>query len=83
MITIRLFARLAEELGTRETTIALPQPATVAGARQALVTDGGSDWARLLGEENIVTALNQEVVDDDAALGDGDELAFFPPVTGG
>ena len=33
--------------------------------------------------KNVKVALNQELIDDSAAISDGDEVAFLPPVTGG
>jgi molybdopterin synthase sulfur carrier subunit len=74
-ITIRYFASLGERLGRRE---------------QALQTEGplavGEVWARAVGEplpENVLAAVNQDYATLDAPVRDGDEVAFFPPVTGG
>ena len=45
-------------------------------------------WEKLAGKhknlpDNILTAINMEYVKPDAEVKDGDEVAFFPPVTGG
>ena len=45
--------------------------------------DGGQRWQDVLNRPNMIRAVNQEVVSADVALKDGDEVAFFPPVTGG
>jgi len=73
-ITVRLFASLRERIGFDETR--LDQiPATVAEAWQQ-VTD-------IKRPSNTLAAVNHEYVDLDHPLADGDEVAFFPPVTGG
>ena len=58
------------------------RPQTVGDVRRQL-SERGEVWAKALGEDNLIAAVNQVVVTDDPALKDGDELAFFPPVTGG
>lgn len=82
MIRVLFFARLREQLDTDATELEAA-PATVAEARARLVEAGGPRWRSVLEEDNIIAAVNQEVVSLDAPLRDGDELAFFPPVTGG
>lgn len=82
MIRVLFFARLREQLDTDATELDTA-PATVAEARARLVEAGGPHWRSVLEEDNIIAAVNQEVVSLDAPLRDGDELAFFPPVTGG
>jgi molybdopterin synthase sulfur carrier subunit len=73
-ITVRLFASLRERIGFDETRLD-QTPATVAEAWQQ-VTD-------IERPGNTLAAVNHEYVDLDHPLADGDEVAFFPPVTGG
>lgn len=73
-ITVRMFAGLRERAGIDETRLD-DTPATVADAWQA-VTD-------LDRPGNTLAAVNHEYVALDHPLTDGDEVAFFPPVTGG
>jgi molybdopterin synthase sulfur carrier subunit len=42
----------------------------------------GEPWPRVLGAR-VMVAINQELTSLDALVQDGDEVAFFPPVTGG
>lgn len=83
-ITVRLkfFASLREKLGEGE-ALALPAGSTVAAAREALVARGGVHAEALARGRAVRSALNQKMCAESAALTDGDELAFFPPVTGG
>jgi molybdenum cofactor biosynthesis protein MoaC/molybdopterin converting factor subunit 1 len=80
-IDVRLFAGLREHAGTGRTTLEVPAGATAGAAREAL-------WATLGveapgGDEAMVLAVNREYAATDTVLGDGDELALIPPVSGG
>jgi len=83
-ITVRLkfFASLREKLGEGE-ALALPDGSTVAAAREALRARGSVHAEALAPGRAVRAALNQKMCAESAALADGDELAFFPPVTGG
>ncbi len=79
-ITIKLFARLRELAGAGSLNRSLPEPATVTDVL-ALLENEFPAWAQAA--PRTVAALNQEFVNLDARLSDGDEVAFFPPVSGG
>jgi sulfur-carrier protein len=84
MITVLYFARLREALGTGSEQFALP--ATVRdleGLRALLVARGGAWEQELAPSRPIRAAVNQEMAHGDARISEGDEVAFFPPVTGG
>ncbi|MFT3665739.1 MoaD/ThiS family protein [Piscinibacter sp.] len=81
-IRVRYFASLREALGAGE-TLDLPEGATVAGARDALIGRDAAHAAALARGRALRCALDQVLCDESAALADGAELAFFPPVTGG
>ncbi len=84
MVEILFFARVREMLGVDRLAIALSNDhTTVALLRQQLIDTYGGVWSDVLTADNIVKAVNQEVVGDEHLLADGDEVAFFPPVTGG
>lgn len=84
MIKVLYFARLREALGIASEQIVL-QPAVrnLEGLRSLLIARGGA-WAEALGSgKQIRVAVNQDMAADDTPLAEGDEVAFFPPVTGG
>jgi molybdopterin synthase sulfur carrier subunit len=84
MITVLYFARLREALGTGSEQVALPQDVRdLAGLRAVLAARGGA-WAQeLAGNKALRAAVNQTMASGDTRVADGDEIAFFPPVTGG
>jgi molybdopterin synthase sulfur carrier subunit len=84
MITVLYFARLRETLGTGSERIALPAAIRdVKGVRALLVARGG-EWEQALAQNRAVrAAVNQAMAHGDTPVTDGDEIAFFPPVTGG
>ena len=85
MIKVLYFARLREQLGTASEEIALmDEPATTVGDIATLLRGRGGAWSEALAEgETILVAVNQEMARLETRVKDGDEVAFFPPVTGG
>ncbi len=81
-IQLRFFASLREALGA-QAVLELPEGASVGAARAALLAQGEPFASALAPGRALRAALNQTLCDEAAALQDGDELAFFPPVTGG
>jgi sulfur-carrier protein len=80
---LRYFASLREALSTAEERVEPPvSVASVADLRAHLAGRGG-EWQRLVTMKNLRCAVNQDVAADTTLLRDGDEIAFFPPVTGG
>jgi molybdopterin synthase sulfur carrier subunit len=84
MIRIRYFARLRETLGAdQEVLEALPERATVADLLARLRERGGV-WAEALGPQaRVLVAVNQDLARPETLIRDADEVALFPPVTGG
>lgn len=83
MITVLFFAGLRESVGTSSETLALPSGvATVAALRDHLAARGDT-WTALASAKNLRAAVNQDMVPLTTTIKDGDEIAFFPPVTGG
>lgn len=85
-MTIRIlyFASLREKLGKDAEEIELPAGvATVAALRSHLRSRGGAYEGALSDKALLRAAVNQDMVQPSAAVKAGDEVAFFPPVTGG
>jgi len=81
MIKVLFFARLREQLGTEAIDIPWQPESTVGTLLQQILADHPA-WSEFLSKP-LMKAVNQEMSQDEQALSDGDEVAFFPPVTGG
>ncbi len=81
-VTVRYFASIREAVGQSGETLSTQAP-TAGALRDALIARGGP-WAESLARGRAVrTALDQVLCGEEAALSEGSEVAFFPPVTGG
>jgi molybdopterin synthase sulfur carrier subunit len=74
-ITVRFFASVRERLGKAQETID--------SAGISNVADVWKQSARIALPDNLLAAVNMEYARPDQPVRDGDEVAFFPPVTGG
>ena len=76
MIKILYFASLRERIGRGSDALDLSSPLSAAQV-----------WQQATGQDSfpddILVAVNQEYTEADILVNDGDEVAFFPPVTGG
>ncbi len=81
-VTVRFFARLREELDTDSLTLPVT-PGMTAGTLLAELATRGGAWAQLCGDQPVMIAVNQAMAKPGTVLSGGDEVAFFPPVTGG
>jgi len=83
-LRVLFFAGLREQLGTSGEEIELPPGVgTVAALRAHLKSRGGA-WQTALADGRLLRmAVNQEMAKPEASIKPGDEVAFFPPVTGG
>jgi len=84
MIDILYFAWLKERMGRSAESLQLPPGVTTVAALAAWLRDR-DDAGRLAFADTAIVraAINQEFAAPDAPIADGDEVAFFPPVTGG
>lgn len=81
-IHIKYFASIRETLGQGSETLDTAAP-TVAALRDELIARGAGYAESLARGKAVRVALNQTLSDESAALVEGAEVAFFPPVTGG
>lgn len=83
-VHILYFARLREALQLGKEEMELPEAVADVGELMALLAARGGVWKdEFGGGRQIRAAVNQELVAGNAAIKAGDEVAFFPPVTGG
>jgi molybdopterin synthase sulfur carrier subunit len=83
MLKVLFFARIKEQLNCASLDVEWREVMDIDSLQEQLCTEQGNSWAEVLGQENIIRAVNQVIVDGNTLLRDGDEVAFFPPVTGG
>ena len=81
-VAVRYFASVREALGGGEEAEVEPG-ADVAALRDALIARGGRHAEALDRRRMLRSARNLVLCDEDTALVDGDEIGFFPPLTGG
>jgi molybdopterin synthase sulfur carrier subunit len=82
-VKILFFAGLREALGVGSESLVLPVDIGTVGALRDLLAARGEPWSALATMKNLRIAVNQQMVGLEAAVKPGDEVAFFPPVTGG
>jgi len=82
-VKVLYFASLREALGRPAEDLALPAGVATVGALRAHLAARGENWQALGEGRNVRAAVNQRMVGADATVASGDEIAFFPPVTGG
>ena len=84
-VTVRLvyLARLREALGCANESFAMPAERTVAALLDALRSRGGAFAAELAPGRPVRVAVNHALAPPTTVVHDGDEVALFPPVTGG
>ena len=84
MVELIYLARLRERLGTRGERVALPTDVADVGALLAWLSARGGAWASELQPGRAVrVAVNHALARVDTPVRPGDEVALFPPVTGG
>ena len=81
-IQLRYFASIREAIGSGSETLDTAA-ATLSALRDELIARGGAHAEVLARGRAVRVSLNQTMADESAALTDGAEVAFFPPVTGG
>jgi len=83
MITLRYFARLRETLGVGEEHVELPAGVDDVTTLTRWLQERDDTWRQALADTRLRIAVNRQIATVDADVNDGDEIAWFPPVTGG
>lgn len=86
MLKILFFGQLKEVVKTQNLEIELIQsgkPINTVAMLRCFLQAKGEVWHEHLASGRALVAVNQEMASDNIALNDADEIAFFPPVTGG
>lgn len=83
MIKLLFFARLREQLGSDEESLALPEAVTTVAELRHYLGARDEVWQQVLFGPGIFVAVNQQIAAWDTPLSGHEEVAFFPPVTGG
>ena len=82
-VRILYFAWLRERVGTGEEVITLPEGVATVGALTEWLRGRGPNYAHAFASKVVRCAVNQDFATAEAEVTAGDEVAFFPPVTGG
>ena len=84
MINVLYFASLKEAVGKSSEEIDLDTGITDIKGLRDWISQRGEPWQSTLGQEQrLMASVNQALARPDTKISDGDEVAFFPPVTGG
>ncbi|MGK5060864.1 molybdopterin converting factor subunit 1 [Janthinobacterium sp. LB3P112] len=83
-INLRFFASVRELVGTGQEVLEVAAPRLTVGEVRTLLIARGGNWEYALAQGRALRmAHNQVMCDADTVIAEGDEVAFFPPVTGG
>jgi molybdopterin synthase sulfur carrier subunit len=82
VITLLFFAQLREQLQCEKLTLELQSPISISLLREQIIT-AHPHWVGFLASDKLLFSVNQTLVKASHPVNDGDEVAFFPPVTGG
>lgn len=84
MIKVLYFASLGEQLNCSEEELDLPETVSNIEGLVGFLSQRSDTWLEAFSsDKKILFSVNQEMVKNDAPVTHGDEVAFFPPVTGG
>lgn len=81
MIQVLFFGQLKDQVNTP--SVKVDEVATHVAELKKILGSMHPHWRPYLSNHSILVAVNQTIGDDETPLSDGDEVAFFPPVTGG
>lgn len=82
-ITVKFFSLIREAVDTEQLTLEMSDRLSTVEALKNELSLRGEIWKEALSHPNLIQAINQRVVLQEEGIKDGDEVAFFPPMTGG
>jgi molybdopterin synthase sulfur carrier subunit len=82
-VRVLYFASLRDAVGCAEESFLLPAGVATVGDLRAFLADRGENWSALAEGGKVRAARNQRMANAAEPVMPGDEIAFFPPVTGG
>lgn len=83
MIRLLYFASLRETLETDSEELIWQQELNAVTSLKHHLSIRGNQWSCFSNDNTILAAINQKIANDNDLISDGDEIAFFPAVTGG
>jgi len=82
-ITIKFFASLKEHLGCESIQLEVSAQSLSIAQIKSLIISQNPQWQTVIENSKVLSAVNHDMVDANHLVTIGDEVAFFPPVTGG
>jgi molybdopterin synthase sulfur carrier subunit len=82
MIKVVFFAALREQLNCSELSLSCNTLTTIADVKRQLASTNEA-WVDIFSDNSLLSAVNHNMVNNEQTIKPGDEVAFFPPVTGG
>lgn len=82
MVNVLFFAQLREQLKTDGVKLDIATPCTIQDVQNKLL-ELNPEWQSIVEGRTLLAAVNQDMVASEATVNENDEVAFFPPVTGG
>jgi len=84
MVKLLYFASLREALDKDSEQLSLPAEITTVAQLKDHLAARGEQWkASFTADTSLLVSVNQQMAQAETAISDTDEIAFFPPVTGG
>ncbi|MGH1486303.1 MAG: molybdopterin converting factor subunit 1 [Cellvibrionaceae bacterium] len=83
MLQIHYFASLREQLNCDNEQLAWQENFSTIDDIKEHLSNNNTTWKNILAKQTVLVAINQQIAEASSAIKDGDEIAFFPPVTGG
>lgn len=83
LVDIWYFARIKEAVDCEQEQLEMPDGSVTVRDLVDRLSQRGENWRKALNDENVLIAVNQTVASMQTTIAEGDEIAFFPPVTGG